>query len=103
MFLILWEYDVKQGCEEQFERVYAPSGDWAQLFRRDPAYERTLLLRDVKHAHKYLTCDFWKSREAYGSFQIAHRDAYSALDKKCEELTAAERKVGTFEQLAEGE
>jgi heme-degrading monooxygenase HmoA len=103
MFLILWEYDVKQGCEEQFERVYATSGDWAQLFPRDPAYKRTLLLRDATHAHTYLTCDFWKSREAYSSFQMAHRDVYSAIDKRCEELTVAERKVGSFEQLADDE
>ena len=103
MFLILWEYDVKQGCEEQFERVYAPSGDWAQLFRRDPAFEKTLLLRNAKQAHTYLTCDFWKSRDAYRSFQIALRAEYSALDKKCEELTVAERRIGSFEQLADDE
>ena len=24
MFLVLWEFDVKQGCEERFESVYGP-------------------------------------------------------------------------------
>jgi hypothetical protein len=32
MFLALWEYEVKPGCEERFENVYGPEGDWARLF-----------------------------------------------------------------------
>ncbi len=101
MFLILWEYDVKQGCEDQYERVYGPAGDWAQLFRRDPAYQRTLLLRDPFRGHTYVTCDFWDTREAYELFLRINSDAYSALDERCEELTSAERKIGAFEQLLE--
>lgn len=99
MFLILWEFDVKPGFEEQFESVYGPSGDWAQLFLRDPAYQRTLLLRDPIRMRTYVTLDFWASQSAYDSFREANSDAYSALDERCEELTDAERKIGTFEQL----
>src|SRR5882757_4144284 len=36
MFLVLWEFEVKPGCEKRFERVYGPGGDWDSLFRRDP-------------------------------------------------------------------
>ena len=35
MFLVLWEFEVKPGCEERFERVYGAGGDWDSLFRRD--------------------------------------------------------------------
>jgi heme-degrading monooxygenase HmoA len=98
MFLVLWEFDVKPGSEKQFELVYGPSGDWAQLFRRDPAYQRTLLLRDASRDHTYLTCDFWNSRAAYETFRQSNEDAYHLIDKKCEELTLAERKIGEFEK-----
>lgn len=98
MFLALWEFDVKQGCEEQFETVYGPDGDWARLFRRDPTYQRTLLLRDPFREHAYLTCDFWESRKAYEAFRKNNLEAYLALDESCEELTLAERKIGEFEQ-----
>jgi heme-degrading monooxygenase HmoA len=103
MFVILWEYDVKQGSEEQYERVYGPDGDWAQFFRRDPAYQRTLLLRDPFRDLTYLTCDFWETREAYKAFLLANSDAYLALDKQCEELTLAEREMGAFERVADDE
>lgn len=101
MFLILWEFDVKPGFEERFESVYGPSGDWAQLFLRDPAYQRTLLLRDPFRMRTYMTLDFWASQKAYESFRQANSDTYSALDERCEELTSAERKIGAFEQLPE--
>ncbi|HTQ60305.1 MAG TPA: antibiotic biosynthesis monooxygenase [Candidatus Solibacter sp.] len=99
MFLILWEFDVKRGSEKEFESIYGPNGDWAQLFRLDPGYQSTSLLRDISRVHVYLTCDFWKSREAYESFRRNHLDVYLALDKKCGELTIAERKIGAFEQI----
>ncbi|HMD40944.1 MAG TPA: antibiotic biosynthesis monooxygenase [Candidatus Acidoferrum sp.] len=100
MFLVLWEFDVKPGSKGRFELVYGPSGDWARLFRSDPAYQRTLLLRDAARDHTYLTCDFWNSRAAYESFRRRNRDAYLAIDKECEELTLAEREIGAFEKIA---
>ena len=101
MFLVLWEFDVKPGSEKQFELVYGPRGDWARLFQSDPAYQRTLLLRDASRDHTYLTCDFWNSRVEYETFRQRHRDAYLAIDKQCEELTVAEREIGAFEQTAD--
>jgi len=46
MFLALWEYEVKPGCEERFEKDYGPEGDWAQLLRRDPHNVLTRLERE---------------------------------------------------------
>jgi hypothetical protein len=99
MFLVLWEFDVKPGSEKLFENIYGPEGDWARFFQRDAAYQRTLLLRDPSSACTYVTCDFWDTRETYESFRRTHSDDYLALDKICEELTLAERKMGEFEQL----
>jgi len=28
MFVALWEFEVKPGCEERLEKVYGPRGDW---------------------------------------------------------------------------
>lgn len=103
MFLVLWEFDVKPGSEKRFESVYGPEGDWALLFRRDSTYQRTLLLRDPSRACTYVTCDFWETREAYESFRRANSHEYLALDRICEELTLAERRIGAFEQLGDDE
>jgi heme-degrading monooxygenase HmoA len=96
MFVILWEYEVKPGCEKRFEGSYGPDGDWNRFFRSDAHYRETRLLRDPFHSNRYLTADFWDSREAYESFQRDNREEYHALDASFEELTVRESHVGSF-------
>jgi heme-degrading monooxygenase HmoA len=96
MFVILWEFEVKPGCEKQFEDRYGPDGDWARLFRRDPNYRETRLLRDAIRANRYITLDAWDSREAYENFQQENREEYQALDASFESLTVSETNLGSF-------
>jgi heme-degrading monooxygenase HmoA len=97
MFLILWEFEVKSGCEESFQSAYHAHGEWAQLFCRDPQFVETRLFRDFSSPNKFLTVDVWESRSAYESFQQFNRDAYSAIDENCERLTIREQHLGDFE------
>ena len=99
MFVALWEFEVKPGCEEGFERVYGPGGDWAKLFRSDSNYQETQLLHDLNRPATYLTMDFWASRQAYESFMASHAAEYERLDADGEELTLRERKIGWFEKV----
>lgn len=99
MFVVLWEFDVKPGSEAPFEKVYGPSGEWARLFQRDPAWRRTLLLRDPFRERNYVTCDFWANQKAYEAFRSSHANEYLALDKDCAGLTASQREIGRFEPL----
>jgi heme-degrading monooxygenase HmoA len=99
MFLVLWEYDVKPGFESRFERVYGADGDWAQLFRRDPHYRETRLLREFSRPNAYVTLDLWDSREPYENFRQQNREAYLALDRSCEALTLREKHLGSFDQI----
>jgi heme-degrading monooxygenase HmoA len=96
MFVILWEYEVKPGCEKRFEDGHGPDGDWARFFRRDPHYRETRFLRDAVRANRYMTLDAWDSREAYENFQRDNREEYKALDASFESLTAKETHLGSF-------
>ena len=97
MFVILWEFKVKEGSRKRFESVYGPGGAWAKLFARDAAYQGTHLFRDTKRALVYLTSDTWASRAAYEEFRLKHRAEYAALDAECAALTSSERRLGFFE------
>ena len=98
MFVILWEFEVKPGCEQSFESAYGPGGAWVQLFRRNPGYRNTLLLRDPSRPRIYLTLDFWHSESAFQSFHNANLKAYAALDRTTEDLTLRETHLGSFNQ-----
>ena len=97
MFLVLWEFEVKPGCEKRFERVYGPGGDWDALFRCDPHHAGSHLFRDPGKPRVYLTADYWLSRKSYEEFLSAQDVEYRALDSVAEELTANERHVGSYE------
>jgi heme-degrading monooxygenase HmoA len=99
MFLVLWEYEVKPGSEKQFEKVYGPAGDWAQLFRTDSHYKETRLLRDPFRSNVYLTLDFWTSRDSYEKFMAAHTAEYRTIDALGESLTVNERRVDAYEMV----
>ena len=101
MFVALWEFEVKRGCEERFEKTYGPGGEWVRLFRSDSNYRETRLLRDPFRPAIYLTLDFWNSRDVYKSFLAEHRAEYEAIDKASAGLTINQRRVGWFELAPE--
>jgi hypothetical protein len=88
------------GCEDLFEKMYSPGGDWDSLFRRNANHLGTRLSRDISLPAIYITIDSWESRETYNNFLAAHRAQYHELDTACEGLTAKERHLGSFEQPA---
>src|SRR5438045_1256886 len=98
-YLIIWEFRVKAGQESRFEQAYGPDGVWVQLFGNDNEYGGTDLLADSNQAGRYVTMDFWKSKEAYDSFRERNRGEYERIDKDCAEMTEAESAIGTFERL----
>jgi quinol monooxygenase YgiN len=99
MFVALWEFEVKPGCQKRFQKVYGPGGDWATLFRNDANYQETRLLHDPAHPAIFLTLDFWTSRQAYESSIASHAAEYQRLEAVGEELTRRERKIGWFESV----
>lgn len=98
-YVIIWEFRVIPGMEEQFARAYGADGEWIQCFRCDRAYIRTDLLRDARDTRRYLTVDFWESEAAYEAFRTAHKNEYKEIDARCETLTESEQEVGRFVAL----
>ena len=96
MFVALWEYEVKTGCEESFQSAYGPSGDWVRLFQSDQHYHETRLLQDLSRPRFYFTLDYWDSETAFEQFKTANQAAYTAVDRTTEPLTLSERRLATF-------
>ena len=97
MFVALWEFEVKPGCEEKFEKVYGADGAWAKLFIQDSMYRCTRLVKDAERERVYLTLDFWESREAYERFKKENAKEYEKIDRECEGMTVRERHVDEWE------
>jgi len=96
LFVTLWEFEVKRGCEELFEKAYGPEGEWVRLFRRDARYRGTRLLRDVGREGVYVTIDEWESREAYEGFREKWAKEYATIDQAYGSTTKNERHLGEY-------
>jgi hypothetical protein len=96
MYLVIWEFQVRPGMEMTFESIYGPGGAWVRLFEQSADFLGTELSRDEASPSRYLTLDFWSSREAYEQFQTQHAAEYKVIDAQCEQLTVSEREIGRF-------
>jgi hypothetical protein len=96
----MWEFQVREGMEKRFEKVYGSEGSWALLFAQDESYIGTELIHHFSSARSYATLDFWTSQEAYDKFRKRRLADYKALDEKCEDLTDGEREIGRFVRVS---
>ncbi len=96
MHVIIWEFTVKTGSEEEFECAYGADGLWAQFFRRDKNYIGTELIRDIIERQRYFTIDRWNSESAYREFRERNLAEYESLDRQCDHLMDSEAPLGAF-------
>jgi hypothetical protein len=101
MYCYVWSYVARPECSPAFRIAYGPDGDWVRFFRRDPAYIRTSFLGDLDDPARFMTIDFWTSREACISFRERFGSEFEALDKSLGQLTVEEVHLGDFEILDE--
>lgn len=81
MYVIIWEYVVRQGHEIEFETAYGPDGEWAALFRQGDGHLGTELLRATNDRRVYQTIDRWTSAIVYHAFMKKWAAEYAALDR----------------------
>jgi hypothetical protein len=96
-FAYIWEYVVKEDRVPEFQRIYGPEGEWADLFSKADGYVRTDLYRDLRNPKRFVTTDFWVSREARDRQRKTFASEFGDLDKCCEALTVDEKFLGDFE------
>ena len=75
-YLVVWQFRPRPETKQRFEEAYGPHGPWARLFASAEGFIRTELNRDLKDSGRYLTLDFWVSKEAYEAFRANHAPEY---------------------------
>jgi heme-degrading monooxygenase HmoA len=97
--MYVWEFFADPRRIRDFEFAYGQYGDWVKLFRTAPGYIRTELHHDLSNPLRYLTIDYWESREAWEKFRARSAKAFEEIDARCESLTTQENDLGRFEPV----
>ena len=95
-FAYVWQYLVDPARRKDFLAAYGPDGAWVRLFARDSNYFGTVLLSDADNEERFVTIDYWSSRDARDAFRTVHAADFSSLDRQCEAYTVTEEFLGDF-------
>jgi len=99
LYTIIWDYEVKVERKSEFENIYSPNGQWAELFIKSEGYLGTEFLHDKSRSQRYLTIDRWRSKEAYELFLLQNENDYKALDATCANMTESENMIEESELI----
>ena len=97
MFVCTWEYLVPDDRVTEFREVYDPEGPWVELSNKNRGYVRTDLLADLNNPGRFISTDFWDSRQDWENMKKEHAAEYHRIDQAAERLTQNERFVGFFQ------
>jgi len=96
-YVYMWQYEVKKEFIEKFKNNYGPIGKWNEFFNKSDCFLKTELLVDEQNEGKFITIDYWLSKETYLEFITKNKTDYDIIDKQCAEYTQTETKIGEYD------
>jgi hypothetical protein len=99
MIAIVWQFDVRNGREAEFEELYGADGDWTRMNRPTRSYLGTSFLKDQNRARRYLIIEYWSEMIVYEQHRTYRSDAIAALEARRATLIDAVQPLGVFTAL----
>src|SRR5437867_3619613 len=99
MIAIVWQFDVRQGRETEFERFYGADGEWTNTNRHSRSYLGTSFLRDQTVTTRYLVIEYWSEMLVYEEHKNYQSDLFSRLEARRDDLVEATEPLGVFTAL----
>jgi quinol monooxygenase YgiN len=95
-FTYIWEYTVQTDHKAAFLKLYGPNGGWVNFFNRAEGYLGTDLHEDIDNSERFITIDFWASKEIRDNYRKQFVEEFNALDEAGELVTIKETPLGEF-------
>jgi quinol monooxygenase YgiN len=94
---VVWQFQVKPGKQQEFERFFGADGEWSQVARRSRSFLGSSFLRDQASDTSYLLVEYWSEMVVYErhrkSTDIHH------LEERRDDLCEAILPMGVFSAL----
>jgi len=99
MIAIMWQFDVKDGREKEFEKLYGVDGDWTALNRQTRSYLGTSFLRDLNQSSRYLVIEYWSEMIVYEQHRASRLAIIESIEKRRAELIDTAEPLGIYTAL----
>ena len=99
MIAIIWQFDVRQGRENEFEQLYGVDGEWTKLNRQTRSYLGSSFLKDQNRTSRYLVVEYWSEMLVYEQHRTYRSDSLVKIEERRDLLVAAVEPLGVFTAL----
>jgi quinol monooxygenase YgiN len=99
MIAVMWQFDVKKGREEEFEKLYGADGDWTALNRQTRSYLGSSFLHDQNRSSRYLLIEYWSEMIVYEQHRTSRSTMIESIDTRRAELVDAVEPLGIYTAL----
>ena len=99
MIAIMWQFDVRNGQEDEFERLYGIEGEWTALNRQTRSYLGSSFLRDQNRSARYIVIEYWSEMLVYEQHRAYRSDAIASFERRRTMLVETVEPLGIFTAL----
>jgi quinol monooxygenase YgiN len=99
MIAVVWQFDVKKGREEEFEKLYGADGEWTAVNRQTRSYLGSSFLKDQNRPTRYLLIEYWSEMLVYEQHRKSLAAKIDALEIQRRELVDAMLPLGIHTAL----
>jgi hypothetical protein len=96
--VIVREFVVAEGREEDFRKIFGPEGIWFDLLRRSAEYLGTDFRLQAEAEQRFRVTDCWLSHESFEDFRQRYQLEYEKFSRliASEDLVERETLLGSF-------
>jgi len=99
MVAVVWQFDVKKGREDEFDKLYGADGDWTALNRQIRSYLGSSFLRDQSQSSRYLLVEYWSEMLVYEQHKASRSAKMDAIETQRADLVEAMEPLGIYSAL----
>jgi hypothetical protein len=99
MIAILWQFDVKDGSNTEFEELYGINGEWSTMNRQTRSYLGSSFLRDQNRSSRYVVIEYWSEMVVYEQHRAYRSDVIASLETRRDALVESFEPLGVFTAL----
>ena len=99
MIAVVWQFQVKPGKHQEFERFYGADGEWSKLARRSRSFLGSSFLRDQANDTSYLLVEYWSEMVVYERHRSSLANDIRKIEDRREALCEAIVPAGIFSAL----
>ena len=99
MIAIMWQFDVKNGRDTEFEQLYGVDGEWTAMNRQSRSYLGTSFLHDQNRLSRYIVIEYWSEMIVYERHQASRSAMVDTLKGRSATLVESVEPLGIFTAL----